>query len=44
MRIYDGFFFNHDFTYTKLSLNDDKTKDIAICATKSDFKITVSVS
>ncbi|KAH7729383.1 Thrombospondin N-terminal -like domain containing protein [Aphelenchoides avenae] len=42
VRIYDGFFFNHDFTYTKLPLSDDKTKDIAICATKSNLKITIN--
>lgn len=42
VKMYDGFFFVHNITYDKLLLNNDEAKDIAFCATRKFFNLTVS--
>uniref|UniRef100_A0A914QPE0 Uncharacterized protein n=1 Tax=Panagrolaimus davidi TaxID=227884 RepID=A0A914QPE0_9BILA len=40
--IYDGFFFQHNQTYKKQIINDDKTKDIEFCASLQEFNLRLN--
>lgn len=42
VRMYDGFFFTHNVSYDKARVNTDESKDVAFCATRKYFNLTVS--
>lgn len=40
--MYDGFFFLHNVTYDRERLDNDESRDIAFCATRKFFNLTIN--
>ncbi|KAI6237780.1 hypothetical protein M3Y95_00301000 [Aphelenchoides besseyi] len=42
VRMYDGFFFSHNVTYDKMVVSTDENRDVAFCATRKFFNLTIN--